>query len=269
MAKYHVGEIIKEVDRNPILNKWMTNKNASSDYTFRYSINGDYMMEIIRGGVFSFKRGLHVNGGMIADDILRDPDSGLNLTNLSKVENQFLTEAIFIPNPGVPTVVVGTPQTPSDLLSVLENDERFFQRRMPALDPEPNRRVLFPERYSEADLLQIQRAKPKAFDSEFLLTPAFSDEAYFDAKDILSCEDGNLENHTPEETFYKKPGSRLYAGCDVGKKRNPTHIVIFEEYNGIISQVHQSWLDNWEFTAQVKYLNSLVENFDLDRKSVV
>ena len=264
MAKYHVGELIKEVDRNPILSEWMKNKTSSSDYTFRYSINDDYVVEIIRGGVFSFKRGLHVNGGMIADDILRDPDSGLNLANLAKVENQFLTEAIFIPNPGVPTVVVGTPQTPSDLLSVLENDERFFQRRMPALDPEPDRRVLFPERYTEADLLQIQRAKPKAFDSEFLLKPAFSDEAYFDAKAILACEDGNLENHSAEETFYKKPGSRLYAGCDVGKKRNPSHIVIFEEYKGVISQVHQSWLDNWEFTAQVKYLNSLVENFDLD-----
>ena len=264
MAKYHIGELIKEVDRNPVLSQWMTNKNASSEYTFRYAINGEYTVEIIRGGVFSFKRGLHVNGGMIADDILRDPDSGLNLANLSKVENQFLTEAIFIPNPGVPTVVVGTPQTPSDLLSVLENDERFFQRRMPALDPEPDRRVLFPERYSEEDLLKIQRAKPKAFASEFLLQPAFSDEAYFDAPDILSCEDGNLENHAPGETFYKKPGSRLFAGCDVGKKRNPSHIVIFQEYNGVITQVHQSWLDNWEFTAQVKYLNSLVENFDLD-----
>ena len=264
MAKYHIGELIKEVDRNPVLSQWMTNKNTSSEYTFRYAINGEYTVEIIRGGVFSFKRGLHVNGGMIADDILRDPDSGLNLANLSKVENQFLTEAIFIPNPGVPTVVVGTPQTPSDLLSVLENDERFFQRRMPALDPEPDRRVLFPERYSEEDLLKIQRAKPKAFASEFLLQPAFSDEAYFDATDILSCEDDNLENHPPGETFYKKPGSRLYAGCDVGKKRNPSHIVIFQEYNGVITQVHQSWLDNWEFTAQVKYLNSLVDNFDLD-----
>lgn len=264
MAKYHVGEIVKEVDRNPVLSQWMVNKNKSSDYTFRYSIDNDYIMEIIRGGVFSFKRGLHVNGGLIADDILRDPDSSLNLANLSKIENQFLTEAIFIPNPGVPTVVVGTPQTPSDLLAVLENDERFFSRRLPALDPEPGRRVLFPERYSEEDLLKIQRAKPKSFDSEFLLKPAFSDEAYFGAEDILKNEDGDLENHDPDKPFFKKPGSRLFAGCDVGKKRNPSHIVIFEEYKGKLKQVHQSWLDNWEFTAQVRYLNDMAKNFELD-----
>ena len=264
MAKWHLGEIIKEVDRNPVLADWMTNKSPKSEYTFRYSINDDYIMEIIRAGVFSFKRGLHVNGGMIADDILRDPDSSLNLANLSKIENHFLTEAIFIPNPGVPTIVVGTPQTPSDLLAVLEHDGRFFSRKLPALDPEPDRRVLFPERYSEKDLLKIQKAKPKSFDSEFLLAPAFGEEAYFSAPDIIKCEDGALENHPADKPFYKKPGARLFAGCDVGMKRNPTHIVIFQEYQEKIEQVHQSWLDNWEFTAQVRYLNELANNFDFD-----
>ena len=73
------------------------------------------------------------------------------------MKDHFLTESLFIPNQNVPVVVVGTPMMPGDLLTVLEKDERFVSRKMPALDPEPDRRVLMPELYSEEWLLEQQR----------------------------------------------------------------------------------------------------------------
>ena len=92
---------------------------------------------------------MHVNGALIADDVLRDPDNPLNLGQLHKVEDHFLTESMFIPLKGVPVIVLGTPMLPGDLLTKLQEDERFVSRVLPALDPVPGRRVLMPELYNE------------------------------------------------------------------------------------------------------------------------
>ena len=48
------------------------------------------------------------------------------------------------------------------------------------------------ELYSEEWLLQQQRARPKSFASEFMLTPHFSTESYFNEEDITKCEDETL-----------------------------------------------------------------------------
>ena len=86
----------------------------------------------------------NVNGALIADDVLRDPENPLNNTQINKVEDHFLTESLFIPLKGVPVIVLGTPMMPGDLLSKLQNDDRFLARNLPALDPAPDRRVLMP-----------------------------------------------------------------------------------------------------------------------------
>ena len=168
MAQYHINEINKTVKRNPQLMEWMKNRNPKADYSFRYHVN-KHPVDIMHGGLFSFKRGMHVNGALIADDVLRDPENPLNNTQINKVEDHFLTESLFIPLKGVPVIVLGTPMMPGDLLSKLQNDDRFLARNLPALDPAPDRRVLMPELYSEEWLLQQQRARPKSFASEFLL----------------------------------------------------------------------------------------------------
>ena len=264
MAQYHIGEINKEVNRNPVLQQWMVNKAPRADFTFRYDIDGS-TVEILHGGLFSFKRGLHVNGALIADDILRDPDNPLAVGQMKKIEEHFLTESMFIPNQGVPLIIVGTPMTPGDLLTVLEKDDRFFSRKLPALDPEPERRVLFPEMYTEKFLLDTQKANPKSFASEFLLQPAFSTEAYFTFDEISKCEDYNLRNlpATVEHTFTEE--DELYAGFDVGKKRHPSHLVIFKREGRYLEQVHQSWLDGWDYSAQIEYLNDISKNFKIKR----
>ena len=92
MARYHISEINKAISRNPQLVDWMDNRTPKADYTARYMINNK-PMHIMHGGLFSFKRGMHVNGALIADDILRDPENPLNLGQVTKVEDHFLTES--------------------------------------------------------------------------------------------------------------------------------------------------------------------------------
>ncbi len=264
MARYHISEINKAISRNYLLREWMDNRSPKADFSARYLVNGK-PMDIRHGGLFSFKRGMHVNGALIADDVLRDPENPLNLGQITKVEEHFLTESLFIPLKGVPVIVLGTPMMPGDLLSKLQEDDRFFSRVLPALDPAPGRRVLMPELYSEEWLLTQQRARPKSFASEFLLVPHFSTEAYFSEEDINKCEDETLRS-LPIARKYRKPeGTYLFAGFDVGKKRHPSHLVIFERDGERIKQIHQTWLDGWNYSDQIEFLNDVAEKFDIDR----
>ena len=265
MAQYHINEINKTVKRNPQLMEWMQNRNPKADYSFRYHVN-KHPVDIMHGGLFSFKRGMHVNGALIADDVLRDPDNPLNATQINKVEDHFLTESLFIPLRGVPVIVLGTPMMPGDLLSKLQDDERFFSRVLPALDPTPDRRVLMPELYDEAWLLQQQKARPKSFASEFMLIPHWSSEAYFEEDDIDKLQDETLESYPASKKYVKKDEEEeLFAGFDVGKKRHPSHLVIFRRIGNTVEQIHQSWLDGWNYSDQIEFLNDVAENFDLTK----
>ena len=263
MAKYHIQEINKTVNRNPIIKDWMKNRSPKADYSFRYHIGKNKPVEIMHGGLFSFKRGMHVNGALVADDILRDPENPLNIGQVTKVEDHFLTESMFIPLKGVPVIVLGTPMLPGDILAKLQKDDRFKSRVLPALDPTPTRRVLMPELYSEDWLLQQQKARPKSFASEFMLIPHFSTEAYFDEEDITKCEDETLRNVSA--TIPYETTNQIYAGFDVGKKRHPSHLVIFEQDGDTLKQIHQSFLDGWSYSDQIEYLNDVAKNFGLTK----
>ena len=265
MAKYHISEINKEVNRNPLLKDMMTNRAPKADFTFRYDTGNGGSAEILHGGLFSFKRGMHVNGALIADDILKDPESPLAMGQMNKIEDHFLTESLFIPNQGVPVVIVGTPMMPGDLLTVLEKDDRFVTRKLPALDPEPDRRVLMPELYSEEWLLEQQKAKPKSFASEFLLQPHFNTEAYFDSEDIEKCEHNNLKSLSSMVKHNFEDEVDVFAGFDVGKKRHPSHLVVFRRDGETVTQIHQSWLDGWDYSDQIEYLNEAAENFGITK----
>ena len=264
MAQYHISEINKTVKRNPILMSWMDNKSPKADFSFRYSVNNKNA-DILHGGLFSFKRGMHVNGALIADDILRDPENPLNMGQINKVEDHFMTESLFIPLKGVPVIVLGTPMMPGDILSKRQEDSRFKARVLPALDPVPGRRVLMPELYNEEWLLEQQRARPKSFASEFMLIPHFSTESYFEEEDITKNEVDSLVNASPHQSFPAEEDDMFFAGFDVGKKRHPSHLVIFRRRGDIIEQVHSSFLDGWNYADQIEYLNKVSDNFDLNK----
>ena len=268
MAQYHIAEINKAVRRNPIITEWIDDKAPNADFSFRWT-QGSRQLDVPHGGLFSFKRGLHVNAGLIADDILRDPDNPLNLGQLNKIQEHFMTESMFIPIKGAPVIVIGTPMAPSDILSKLQDDERFISRVLPALDPEPGRRVLMPELYDEKFLLTQQKASPRSFASEMLLTPYLSTSSYFSDLDMKRVENRELRSLNPSRDHSKDIDSDFtVAGFDVGKKRHPSHLVIYSSKNGNLQQIHQSFLDGWSYTDQIQFLNKVAFNFDIDKAYV-
>jgi len=264
MAKYHISEINKIVARNPVISEMLVNRNPKADFSARFYKNNQ-PMDIMHGGLFSFKRGMHVNGALIADDVLRDPENPLNIGQITKVEDHFMTESLFIPLKEVPVIVVGTPMMPGDLLAKLQDDERFKSRVLPALDPVPGRRVLAPEIMDEKYLLAQQKARPKSFASEFMLVPHFATESYFNEEDITKCEDENLRSAPATKKFADlESGDQMFGGFDVGKKRHPSHLVIFRKRGETLEQVHQSFLEGWSYSDQIEYLNETAENFNLN-----
>ena len=263
MAKYHIAEINKTIARNPIIPELLINRSPKADYSARFYKNNQ-PMEIMHGGLFSFKRGMHVNGALIADDVLRDPENPLNMGQITKVEDHFMTESMFIPLKEAPVIVVGTPMMPGDILAKLQDDERFKARVLPALDPVPGRRVLAPEIMSEKYLLAQQKARPKSFASEFMLVPHFATESYFDEEDILKCEDDSLRSAPALKEFKDwETGDLFFGGFDVGKKRHPSHLVIFRKRGEKLEQIHSSFLDGWSYSDQIEYLNEVADNFNL------
>ena len=264
MARYHISEINKTVQRNPILMDWIKPRNTRAEFQFRYTVNNK-PIEILHGGLFSFKRGMHVNGALIADDILRDPENPLQLGEMNKIEDHFMTETMFIPNRDTPVIVLGTPMLPDDILAKLQRDPRFTSRVLPALDPSPTRRVLMPELYSEDWLLAQQKARPKSFASEFLLQPSFQTESYFNREDVSKCEDESLRTFSAHTKYEKRPNEQLFAGFDVGKKRHPSHLVIFSREGDVLKQINQTWLDGWNYTDQIEFLNEVSQNFQLEK----
>jgi len=266
MSRYHISEMNRHIRRNSQLMEWMTDRSPNADYSFRYMVNG-FRAEVAHGGLFSFKRGMHLNGALICDDLMRDPENPLNISTLSKIEEWFYTETLYIPNRGVPVIVLGTPMLPGDLLFKLQGDERFLSRVLPALDPIPGRRVLMPELYTEAELLHQKQIRPKSFASEMMLTPYLSTESYLNDEDIGKCENDKLESLNPY-TKHDIEADFVFAGFDVGKKRHPSHLAIFKIKDKIITQIHQAFLDSWDYTEQISHLNLIAENFDLDRAYV-
>lgn len=268
MADYHLSEIKKIIRRNHTLRKWLI-KDLTGDAktSFRYlTVNGNYI-EVFSGGMFSFKRGMHVNAGLVADDIMKDPDNPLALGEIEKVKDHFFQETIFIPTRGVPVVVLGTPMTPGDLLATACQDERFDSIVLPAFDPVPGRRVLMPELYDETYLKAIQKQKPAAFASEFLLTPHYSTDGYFSHDELLLKEDSELQNFSISQNHREtlKDYDYVVAGFDVGKRKHPSHLAIFGKKDKKVHQICSAFFDGWEYDRQAKMLNEVAFNFRLDR----
>ena len=268
MAKRHMSEINKMVRANPILKEIMRDRASNSQFTCRFAV-GTRHIEITAQGVHSFKRGMHVDGGLVADDLLKDPENPLNISTLDKIEEIFNKDAMFVPNPGAPIVVIGTPMAPHDLLAKLQEDERFYSRRLPVYNPIPGIEVLAPEIRNKDDLEAQRKARPFAFATEFLLQPYISLIAYINNDDVEAVENSDLKNLNPNISHREElvDADYVVAGLDIGKKRNPSHLVIFKSYqNGNkIIQVNSTWMDNWDYIKQAEFINEITERFGIDR----
>jgi len=96
---------------------------------------------------------------------------------------------------------------------------------------------------------------------EFMCSPVASEEAFFRREEIGRVVKPNLGNLKWTD---RVTDDMVYGGWDIGKKRHPSHIAVFKEKeDGTLVQIHSKFLDGWNYTDQVNYINTLITNYSI------
>lgn len=278
MARYHLGEIKRIIRDNPILSRTMRDLTSRSLATCRYEVTGAGVARILSGGVLSFKRGLHLDGCVVVDDCLRDPQNPLNISQLLVVERHIRGEIANIPNKGIPMLVLGTPMHAQDILLKLREDPSYIWRFLPALRPDEDEEiaklygkneVLWPKLYDKKWLEEKAKSDWNSFQTEFLLTPAMEVAAFFTREELAPVLIDAAFNHplyVPYAPRDDEVAGEVFAGYDVGKKRHPSHLsVLIMRKDKSLRMIHQSFHDHVDYQEQARRLKLAVENFGIRR----
>ena len=224
-------------------------------------------------GLMAFKRGLHPDF-CLADDIL--PDSREKIVTpmeLKKIEDRVQGELLNLAKKGGWFGIAGTPQDPNDILYILKKNDQFCWRALPA---ETNYGVeckveetgeihdVLWEVYNKPWLRNQEEAiKHKAYMREFMLEPASLSEMYFTRAQIEALETAHYA-YSLSDPPSVPAGHLVVAGLDVGKKRHPSHLCVFDYVGDTFTQLASIWLDGEDYTSQVEDVNDYVDKFGID-----
>jgi len=258
LASHHTANIKKLISYNPYFKQCIDLTPAES--ILKYTWDNDNMITIRPQGITSFKRGLHPNE-VICDDILADPSSELNLTVIDRINNIFFKEIMSLPKEPGSVKVVGTAQTQTDLFFQLKNKPKFKWGMYKAILHMSQKQVLWPQLFSYKRLMEIKNEElgEKAFNQEYMCSPVHSEKAYFKKDQIEMVINPGLGNL---ETL--RTDNAVYLGWDIGKKRHPSHIAVFERVGDKLVQRLSIWLDGWDYSRQLVLVKDVCEEFSVD-----
>ena len=257
MSTYHTENIKILIQSNPFFSRFKDNTHGQSQLDYTYD-NNRFICE--PSGILTFNRGWH-GEWVVADDILQDPASELNFGIIDKITRIFMEQVMSLPKEGGELQLVGTAQHTMDLFFKLKNNKSWNWQENKAILNEGNKLVLWPELFSHKRLKEIRRdIGEKAFNREYQCSPVWSEDAYFKRDELMI---------TVNATTRKDPGGEwkageFIAGLDIGKKAHPSHFVIFQRRNGIYTQFFQVFMDRWDYTKQVRYVQGLIDYYVID-----
>jgi len=146
---------------------------------------------------------------------------------------------------------VGTAQTPQDFFFDKTIMRRFSVVVQPAIVSEAKRIARWPEHMEFEELLERREERGyKIFAQEYMCSPVYTEDAWLEENELKACVDASLVNHNP----FKMPDvifeGDITAGWDLGKKRHPSHLAIFETIEGVSTQLHSKWMEGWDYSNQ-------------------
>jgi hypothetical protein len=202
---------------------------------------------------------------MILDDILRDPQVRLDLTQLEKIARVFFEEIEQMPKETLH--LVGTPQDQEDLFAKLESKKGYNCKRYDAIVDEGKGIALWennPLYNFEALKDRRLRIGEKAFNKEFRCMPVRGTEGFISLNEINTIINLRLRNYD----VLRPPKLRkrtVVAGFDIGKKTHPSHLCVLGESHRCLVQLHSKFLDGWNYQDQIAYLRQAIDVFKIDR----
>lgn len=260
LAAYHLKRLKKYIRAIPEYFDDFKDK-TTAESILHYERNGqEFVCE--PEGINSFKRGRHPDG-IICDDILRDPEVKLDISQLKKIEDIFVQQIMQMPKHELH--VVGTPQDREDLFARLETMPSFDCRTYSAEVNRVKKIALWPEVWPWERLKQkAQDIRERAYGKEFLCHPVRSEEGYFTYEEV----DGVIEARYKNYGRWKKAkiNGNVYGGLDIGKKRHPSHLSLFaENRKGRLIQIVSLWMDHKDYTEQLKICQGFIEYYKVER----
>lgn len=255
-AEYQIKRLKKYIKELPECFGDLTDlTDAETKVAFQHGVN---QFTVEPAGMFSFKRGQHPHG-IIADDILRDPQVKLDISQLKKLRDIFVEQVE--PMPTEELHVFGTAQDPADLFYELEQMPDYKCVEDPAIKDIPNQIVLWKEAFPyEKLMIYKKRMGEKSFNKEFQCRAARSEDSYFKEEKLDELTWHRLKNfniHRPVRL-----NEWAYAGFDIGKKTHPSHLfVVGVDRKKRLVQLHSGWLDGWDYKDQLVYLSRAIKHF--------
>lgn len=260
MSAYHTENIKWLIESNPMFTGMedLTRGSTKIDYNFK-----GHRFTVEPSGILTFNRGWH-GDWVVCDDILQDPTSELVFTIIDKINRIFMESVMSLPKEGGELHLCGTAQHTQDLFFKLKEDDSWNWAQYKAIINEAEGKTLWPELFSIERLKQIRgQIGDKAFNKEYMCSPVWSEDAYFNREELMSVVDPNIDTLNTPAREWKDVG-RVVAGLDIGKKAHPSHISIFRERDGMYTMIYQKFFDRWDYTRQVEYIKQLVDYYLID-----
>lgn len=265
MAAYHTRNIKKLIELNPFFEGFEDLKpNADSILSYAVPTKNLYRRKTVSlypQSLLAFKRGIH-SPLIFVDDPLQDPENRLNPKNIEKINRIIKTQILDMPTKNGELHIVGTPQTPNDFFFDVDVTYRFKVKIMPAVVDEKRKIALWPEHMPFEELMIRKRERgERVFNQEYNCVPMTETDSWISRAEIQKVIDYSL----PKNLRELKTENKVILGWDIGKKRHPSHIAIFEVMpDGTYVQRYSRFLDGWDYTRQVKLVNSLMDRFSVD-----
>jgi len=256
-AKEHLRKIKLLIERNKFFSELKDLKPAAEG-VLKYSWDGKHYQTMNAHGMVGFKRGIH-NDGTYVDDPFQDPESKSDPVLIRKVNRNFVSQVMDMPKKDAFLHVVGTPQTNEDFFFDDNIMARFKVKIMPAIIDEKRKKVLWPEHmpYNELEKRRQERGE-KIFNQEYMCKPYSEENAWFSREKLMRVVDEELKQPRNLTTVNK-----VILGWDIGKKRHPSHISIFEIKEDEWVQRYQEFMDKWDYGKQIEHVNLLLKKFNV------
>jgi hypothetical protein len=250
MSGYHIEKIKKLVKPNPYFSQALDLK-STADSVGAWTWDGEHQVTLDPKSLLSFKRGIHPEW-IAVDDPFQDPENKLEPTTILKINDVFKKQILDMPKVGGELHVVGTAQTPQDFFFDQTVMRRFSVSVEPAIVSDVDRIARWPEHMDFDELMERREERgTKVFAQEYLCSPVYTEDAWLEEEELKACVSSELVNLNPfkVDELPKFEGD-ITAGWDLGKKRHPSHLAIFETYNGASRQIHSKWMEGWDYTNQ-------------------
>jgi hypothetical protein len=274
MSGYHIQKIKKLLKPNPYF-AGAINLKSNADSVGAWTWDGEHQVTLDPKSLLSFKRGIHPEW-IAVDDPFQDPENKLEPTTILKINDVFKKQILDMPKAGGELHVVRTAQTPQDFFFDQTVMKRFSVSIEPAIVSEAQRIARWPE-HMDFDELMARREERghKVFAQEYLCSPVYTEDAWLEEEELKECVDPTLINHNPFKLNGATFDGDITAGWDLGKKRHPSHLAIFETKEGVSRQLHSKWMEGWDYAnqsgefdpshpTQLEYVKECLRAFGID-----